>query len=101
MVADGLANNGIWQIDLHAPQGSPFCLFTSLPIAAVPTPFGELWFDLGFYVLLGCSVVGPSESVSFQFAISGLPRGAPLVVQAGVAHSSIVEITPPTVSIVE
>ena len=102
VVADSLANGATWTLDTHAPQGSAACLITSLPVVATPTPFGELWFSPTANLVLACSTVGASEVWTLQIPLQpGLPRGAPLVVQAAVATGGILLLSQPVISLVE
>lgn len=92
---------GLWEIELHAPAGSPFCLFASASVPRTATPYGELWFDLSAHAVLACQTVGAGETVRLAMTVPVvLARGIPVVVQAGVAHSGGVELSQPGVSIV-
>ena len=52
---------GTWPLDLHAPSGSPFCLFVSLPRPALPSPWGAIWFDPAAHLVVACGPVGPGD----------------------------------------
>ena len=99
--ADGLASLGTWRLDLHAPTGSPFCAFASLPVTPVPSPWGALWFDAANHLVLGCGTVGPGDQTRFSLPLPALPRGVPIVAQAAAAVSGIPELGVAAIDIVE
>ncbi|MEM7198953.1 MAG: hypothetical protein AAF628_01720 [Planctomycetota bacterium] len=99
--ADGLQSQGTWQLDLHAPTGSPFCLFASLPRPALASPWGAVWFDLRLHAVLACGAVGPNDQFQMSVPLPMLPRAVPLVAQAAVVTPVGPQISTPSVDIVE
>lgn len=100
--ADGLRSLGTWQLDLHAPTGSAFCLFVSLPLPAVVSPWGPVWLDLNAYAVLACGTVGAGNQFAMSLPLPILPRAVPLVAQAGVATpAGLLQFSTPSVDIIE
>ncbi len=98
VVADDLPSGGDWQLTLHAPAGSAFCLFASLPQPRLTSPWGEVWFSPATHLVIACGLVGPGDVFAASVPVPPLPRGLALVAQAGVATSGAIVTSVPVVT---
>jgi hypothetical protein len=83
---------------VYATPGSTAALWLGLPVARpLPTPFGELWLDLGAALGVGAAVVPATGTWTVQVPVpQAVPVGTALALQAAVLDGCRIELSVPT-----
>ena len=96
------APGGAIQIDLRAPASAIAAIFVSLPGGPFPYPFGSLWLDPSFMILVEATIVGPAGTHTLTRPILSLyPRGLPLAFQSGILDNGLLSLTTPSITVLE